>query len=90
MKICPGARLDSGDLELVTVGDLSVGGLLLNIRHIYAGRHVELEAVSAAKVRKVVATPAEAGDVPIELDGETPGRLPATFEVLPGALRLRA
>ena len=27
--------------------------------------------------------------VPIELDGETPGHLPAIFEVLPGALRVR-
>ena len=28
-------------------------------------------------------------DIPIELDGETPGRLPATFEIRPQALRLR-
>ena len=27
--------------------------------------------------------------LPVELDGEQPGTTPATFEVVPGALRLR-
>jgi len=27
--------------------------------------------------------------IPIELDGETPGHLPAVFEILPAALRVR-
>ena len=27
--------------------------------------------------------------IPVELDGETPGYLPATFDILPGALRIR-
>jgi diacylglycerol kinase family enzyme len=27
--------------------------------------------------------------IPVELDGETPGYLPATFEILPQALRIR-
>jgi YegS/Rv2252/BmrU family lipid kinase len=90
MMVCPGARLDSGALELVTLGDMSVGSLLLNISKVYDGTHLSLEDVSTATVKKVVASPVEADAVvPIELDGETPGRLPATFEVLPGALRLR-
>jgi diacylglycerol kinase family enzyme len=27
--------------------------------------------------------------IPLELDGETPGYLPAVFEIVPAALRLR-
>ena len=46
--------------------------------------------MTATTARKLVAAPVEADAiVPIELDGETPGRLPATFEIVPGALRLR-
>jgi diacylglycerol kinase family enzyme len=28
--------------------------------------------------------------LPVQLDGEQPGTTPATFEVVPGALRLRS
>ncbi len=90
MKICPEARLDDGALDLVTVGDFSKGEILTNIGRLYEGTHVELEAVDAARVTRVVAEPVEAdARIPLELDGETPGHLPATFEILPAALRVR-
>jgi diacylglycerol kinase family enzyme len=41
-------------------------------------------------VRSVSIAPADPSlRITLELDGETPGRLPARFEVLPKALRLR-
>lgn len=90
MKICPGAQLDNGSLDLVVVGDFTRLEVLTKVGRIYDGTHLSLESVSAATVHKLVATPVEADAVvPIELDGETPGRLPATFEVVPGALRVR-
>jgi diacylglycerol kinase (ATP) len=90
MKICPDAQLDSGALDVVVVGDLSRGDVILKGSRLYDGSHLSIEDVTSARARKLVAEPVE-GDaiVPIELDGETPGRLPATFEVLPGALRVR-
>jgi diacylglycerol kinase family enzyme len=48
--------------------------------------------VRALRGRKIVAAPvAETGGhaVLIEVDGECAGRLPATFELLPRALKLR-
>ncbi len=90
MKICPDAQLDSGALDVVVVGDLSRGDVIFKGSRLYDGTHLSIEDVTSARARKLVAEPVE-GDalVPIELDGETPGRLPATFEVLPGALRVR-
>ena len=41
----------------------------------------------------MIATPVEAtggAPVQIEVDGETPGHLPAMFEVMPKALKFRA
>lgn len=91
MRICPEARLDSGLLDVVVVGDFSRGEIVMRIHRIFNGSHLALEDVWNTPARKLFVEPADAdARVPLELDGETPGRLPATFEILPGALRLRA
>jgi YegS/Rv2252/BmrU family lipid kinase len=90
MKICPGAKLDSGTLDLVILGDFTRMRVVTQISRVYSGDHLTLEEVSSATVRTLEAAAVdEEAKVPIELDGETPGRLPAKFEVLPGALRVR-
>jgi diacylglycerol kinase (ATP) len=90
MKICPGAALDDGVFDLVTVGDFSRVEVLANVGRLYAGTHLELEDVHCAQVRRLEVEPVEPDAlIPVELDGETPGHLPATFEILPGALRIR-
>ena len=90
MKICPQARLDDGALDLVTVGDFSKGEVLTNIGRLYEGTHLALESVENARVTRVAVEPVEAdAQIPVELDGETPGHLPAVFEILPGVLRVR-
>jgi diacylglycerol kinase (ATP) len=90
MKICPGAQLDSGAFEVVVVGDFSRLEVLTKIGRLFDGSHLELDAVKSATARKLVAAPVtDDALIPVELDGETPGRLPATFEVVPGALRVR-
>jgi YegS/Rv2252/BmrU family lipid kinase len=90
MKICPRATLDSGRLDVVVVGDFTRLEVLTKVSRLYDGSHLELDSVSHATAMRLVATPVEADAVvPVELDGETPGRLPATFEILPSALRVR-
>ncbi len=90
MKICPDARIDDGGLDLVTVGDMTKGEVLTNLGRLYEGTHLELDAVDNARVTRVAIEPVESdARIPIELDGETPGHLPAVFEIVPGALRLR-
>jgi diacylglycerol kinase family enzyme len=37
----------------------------------------------------VTARPSAVEEVKLEIDGEPAGRLPATFEIVPGALRVR-
>jgi diacylglycerol kinase family enzyme len=91
MKICPDAQLDDGALDLVTVGDLTRAQVVANIGRLFSGTHLELEQVKHARITRVSVEPVEANaTIPIEMDGETPGYLPATFEVLPAALRIRA
>ena len=52
--------------------------------------HVDLPFVRVEHGRKLVATPASGtGEVLLDVDGEAPGRLPATFRLLPSAIRLQ-
>jgi YegS/Rv2252/BmrU family lipid kinase len=90
MKICPDSKLDDGLFDLVVVGDFGKLELLGKLATVYEGKHLSLKDVHSARGRKIEVTPVE-GSAPInvEVDGESPGRLPAVFEIVPRALRLR-
>ena len=90
MQICPDATLNSGTLSFVTVGDFSPAYTLTHIHRLFAGTHLSLPDVHASVARVVRVSPVDASaKIPVELDGETPGYLPATFEIVPAALRVR-
>ena len=90
MKICPEAVLDDGYFDLVTVGNLGRLQVLAKIHRIYSGNHLSMKEVRSVRCRCLQLAPADPkGEIPLEIDGETPGRLPARFEILKGALRLR-
>jgi YegS/Rv2252/BmrU family lipid kinase len=91
MKICPEAMLNDGWFDLVTVGNLSRMGIMANLNRIYSGDHLTMKEVQGTRARRIKVAPADPGaKIPIEIDGETPGHLPASLELLPGALRVRA
>jgi len=87
MQTAPQAILDDGLFDVVIVGDLTFlerlqfGGL------IYSGRHLGMAKVEFLRGKKVVATSSER--VLLDVDGEQPGLLPASFEVLPGKILMR-
>ena len=90
MKICPEAVLDDGHFDFVTVGDLGRLQVLAKIHRIYSGNHLSMKEVRSVRCRRLRLAPADPqAEIPVEIDGETPGRLPAKFEILEGALRLR-
>jgi diacylglycerol kinase (ATP) len=90
MKVAPKAKLDDGQFDVITIGDLGALKILTNAHKLYRGTHLEMEQVQCARARRVTARPARKSEqVAIEIDGELPGRLPASFEILPRALRIR-
>jgi diacylglycerol kinase (ATP) len=91
MKICPAAGLDDGLLDLVLLGDMPLHRFVSRILpRAYSGTHVSLPEVESRRLRILEVWPADpAAIIPLEIDGETLGRLPARFEVVPGALTLR-
>ena len=90
MKIAPEAKLDDGLLDVVAVGDLDTLRILTNVYRLYLGTHLGMREMGHAHARRVRVS-AEGSGVPVllEIDGELLGTLPATFEILPRALRVR-
>lgn len=89
MKVAPRAEIDDGLFEVIglEMSQLEVFGLSAAI---YLGTHVGRQGVTASRAKLVRAEAAEPREhVLIGVDGEPPGRLPATFRVKPGALQLR-
>jgi len=61
--------------------------IALNVRCLYAGTHLSLPGVHHRLTERIHIGPAGAlRPVPVELDGEVVGCLPATFAVLPSAI----
>ena len=90
MKIAPEADPSDGRFDVVALYDLTRAQGLGLAYKIYQGTHPGSPGVRVARGRVVEATPARAGlEVLIDLDGETPGRLPLTTRILPGAIRFR-
>ncbi len=90
MRIAPDALIDDGSLDLVNIGDLTTLRILLNGYKLYSGSHIDLPEVRSTLVQRIEVSPVNAEEViEIETDGEIPGRLPAVFQIIPKALRLR-
>jgi YegS/Rv2252/BmrU family lipid kinase len=90
MKIAPGAKLTDGKFDVIAVGDLGAFKILRNSPRLYTGTHLSMAEVDHTLARKVIVRPVDSKDeIPLEVDGELPGRLPATFQILPAALRVR-
>jgi YegS/Rv2252/BmrU family lipid kinase len=87
MKLAPDAAPDDGQFDVVLIGDVSKADFLTTAPKIYKGKHVHHPKVEVLRSKRVeVDAPVQ---LPIELEGEQVGTTPATFEIAPGALRVR-
>lgn len=89
MKIAPDAKLDDGLFDVVMIGEISSAKILANSYKLYNGTHFDVSEVHHTQAKKVIVKPLNNEIVQFETDGELPGRLPATFEIVPQALRIR-
>ena len=89
MMIAPQAELDDGELDVVALTMTRLQSVALT-RAIYNGTHLRRPGVFHTRGRTIEAEPvSDRDEILIDLDGETPGKLPLTIKVLPGALQLR-
>jgi YegS/Rv2252/BmrU family lipid kinase len=90
MKIAPGAKLDDGQFDVISIGDLGAARIMTNAPRIYTGTHLSMPQVNHTLAKKVLARAANKDTIVIlDIDGELPGQLPASFQILPSALKVR-
>ncbi|OGQ88885.1 MAG: hypothetical protein A2289_23155 [Deltaproteobacteria bacterium RIFOXYA12_FULL_58_15] len=90
MMIAPKAILDDGMLDVVVIGDVGLATFVRYSGDIYKGKHLHLPAIRTFRGRRIEAVPVGKDPVLIDLDGEQPGQLPVTYEVLHKAIKILA
>lgn len=90
MKMAPEASLVDGRLDMIVVQKLSFLRILSQGPRLYAGAHLGMPEVFHRLMTSARARPVDPKvRIAVEVDGESPGSLPATFEILPKSLRVR-
>ncbi len=90
MKIAPGADPRDGLFEIVLLGDASTAEIVLVAPLFYTGWHRWHPRVKMLSGQKLLVEPAPGeGRLPLQMDGEVVGQAPASFEIIPKAIRLK-
>ena len=91
MRVAPQARLDSGEFEIIILRGGSKWTLVRDLGQVYRGAHMDHPMIIARRGHRIHAEAVDRNGekIPVDIDGESPGNLAATIEVLPGALVLR-
>jgi len=90
MNIAPDALLDDGKFDVIVIGDLGAARILATGYKLYLGTHTSLEQVHCIRTSRLTVSPANKDEnIAIEIDGELLGHLPAEFQILPRALKVR-
>ena len=88
MHVAPEASLDDGRLDVTVWQGFGLRDFIVKRRALYDGTHIHDPGTRTLRGVRLYATSDES--VPLEIDGEAVGTLPATFEIIPAALRVVA
>lgn len=88
MQIAPDASITDGLLNITMLGNWSLAQKLKYSRNLYNGTITHCYGVKTFQARSITVEADVVSPILIDCDGECPGRLPLTAEVLPGAIRL--
>jgi diacylglycerol kinase family enzyme len=84
MIIAPHASPNDGAFDVVIIKDLNALETAIKFQKIYSGAHLSEESVRVVRGTRIIAQTEET--VWIDADGEFPGKLPLTIELLPTIL----
>jgi len=87
LQPAPDAQIDDGLFDIVVIGDIGFLEGARNLGKLRDGTHIKLPYVTVRRGKSVSARCSE--EVLIEADGEVVGKLPATFDIKPSAIKLR-
>ena len=90
MWVAPQASMTNGKLDVSLLSKKTVLGQIRDLRHLYNGTIDQVREATCVRGAKVIAEPLRNETIRIDLDGELSGILPASFDVLPQMLPVRA
>jgi len=86
MYIAPGAELDDGEFDVVTIGEVGKLRFVGNLPKVFKGTHVEEGEVSVFRAPRLELSASR--PFPVYADGEHLTDLPVSLRLLPRALRV--
>jgi len=86
MWVAPGADPSDGLFHVTVIGELSLPEVFYYLPKLYNGKIMQVKQVRSLTGKRVEAF--SDGRVLLDVDGEQPGCLPATIELLPAAMRI--
>jgi diacylglycerol kinase (ATP) len=89
MSVAPKGSMADGRLDLTILKKMGIGEQIYEMRHLYDGEIERVRSAICSSMQQLRATSRPSTQIRIDLDGELSGRLPATFSILPGLLRVR-
>ena len=89
MNIGPNGSMHDGLLDLVVLPPMGFVGAVARSWRLFDGSASKVKGSRALSVSRLEVTNSGEDKVLIELDGEQPGHLPLSVEVLPGVLQIR-
>lgn len=89
MKIAPDAKINDGLFEIINIGDVRAAKVVANLPRLYRGTHTKMSEVGATQASRIEVSLASGEELFLETDGEVSGKLPALYEIVPAALKIR-
>ena len=90
MWIAPGAEIDDGEFQVVTMGNLTKAQMVAIMPRLYQGKHLGSDKVQRYRARKVSVKPVDTSrNILMDVDGEQPGRLPALWRTHKHAINFK-
>lgn len=89
MQIAPAADPTDGLFDILIGHGMKKSEISKLLATVGAGDHVEHPKIIQRRAKRIVATSLDPKPVRHDVDGEAPGSLPSTFEILPQAIRIR-
>ena len=86
MLAAPDASIEDGIFDVVILGNLNKLEVVVNIPKIYKGTHLTVPKVSLCHAKEIHVEAQER--MFLQADGELVGEAPATFQIVPQALRV--
>jgi diacylglycerol kinase (ATP) len=88
MWVAPEAAVDDGAFHITVIGDFTLPEVFLNLPKLYNGKLLQLDKVKSLVGKRVEAFSNQR--VLLDVDGEQPGQLPVTIDIVPEAVSLMA